>query len=299
VAHDHSHGVSESADERRLGVALLLIATFMAAEVTVGVVARSLALLSDAGHMLTDAGALGLSMLALRLARRPAGGQLTFGLRRTEVLSAQANGGALLVIAGLVVYEAIHRLVTPPTVDAWPVVVTALVGVAVNAVATRQVALADRDNMAVEGSFQHLLTDLYAFAATAVAGAVILATRFERADAVASLFVAALMLRASYALLKQSGRVLLEAAPERLNVGEIARTLVAHAQVSSVHDLHVWEVGSGFPALSAHVLVAPAADCHAIRRELEAVLRDRFGLDHTTLQVEHAQPELLHIKSSS
>jgi cobalt-zinc-cadmium efflux system protein len=152
--------------------------------------------------------------------------------------------------------------------------------------------------MAVEGSFQHLLTDLYAFAATAVAGAVILATRFERADAVASLFVAALMLRASYALLKQSGRVLLEAAPERLNVGEIARTLVAHAQVSSVHDLHVWEVGSGFPALSAHVLVAPAADCHAIRRELEAVLRDRFGLDHTTLQVEHAQPELLHIRSS-
>jgi cobalt-zinc-cadmium efflux system protein len=248
--------------------------------------------------MLTDAGALGWSMLALRLARRPAGGQLTFGLRRTEILSAQANGGALLVIAGLVVYEAIHRLVTPPTVDAWPVVAIALVGVAVNAFATRLVASADRDNMAVEGSFQHLLTDLYAFAATAVAGGVILATSFERADPIASLFVAALMLRAAYGLLKQSGRVLLEAAPERLSVADIARTIGNHEQVVSLHDLHVWEVGSGFPALSAHVLVAQGADCHGIRRELEAVLHDRFGIDHTTLQVEHAQPELLHIRSS-
>jgi cobalt-zinc-cadmium efflux system protein len=298
MAHDHAHGLAESADERRLRLALGLIAAFMTAEVVVGILARSLALLSDAGHMLTDAGALGLSMLALRLARRPAGGQLTFGLRRTEILSAQANGGALLVIAGLVVYEAIHRLVTPPTVDAWPVVAIALVGVAVNAFATRLVASADRDNMAVEGSFQHLLTDLYAFAATAVAGGVILATSFERADPIASLFVAALMLRAAYGLLKQSGRVLLEAAPERLSVADIARTIGNHEQVVSLHDLHVWEVGSGFPALSAHVLVAQGADCHGIRRELEAVLHDRFGIDHTTLQVEHAQPELLHIRSS-
>jgi cobalt-zinc-cadmium efflux system protein len=172
------------------------------------------------------------------------------------------------------------------------------VGVAVNAFATRLVASADRDNMAVEGSFQHLLTDLYAFAATAVAGGVILATSFERADPIASLFVAALMLRAAYGLLKQSGRVLLEAAPERLSVADIARTIGNHEQVVSLHDLHVWEVGSGFPALSAHVLVAQGADCHGIRRELEAVLHDRFGIDHTTLQVEHAQPELLHIRSS-
>ncbi|HZT92652.1 MAG TPA: cation diffusion facilitator family transporter [Gaiellaceae bacterium] len=295
----HRHGVHDSSDPRRLATALALIVALMAAEVVVGLLAHSLALLSDAGHMVADAGALGLSMLALRLARRPAGGQLTFGLRRTETLSAQANGGTLLVLACLVVYEAVRRLVHPPHVTGWAVLVTALAGAAVNAAATWQVARAGRESMAVEGSYQHLLTDLYAFAATAAAGAVVVATGFARADSIASLLVAALMLRAAYTLLKQSGRVLLEAAPEGLDVDEIAATLAQHAEVASLHDLHVWEVGTGFPALSAHVLVAQGADCHRIRRELEAVLHDRFAIDHTTLQVEHAQPDLLRIRTSS
>jgi cobalt-zinc-cadmium efflux system protein len=147
--------------------------------------------------------------------------------------------------------------------------------------------------MAIEGSFQHIVTDLYAFAGTAIAAGVILGTGFDRADPIASLFVAALMLRAAYGLLKSSGRVLLEIAPQGMSVEEVGRVLVEHPHVSSVHDLHVWEIGSGFPALSAHVLVHPGDDCHAIRRELEATLHDRFGIDHTTLQVDHATEQQL------
>lgn len=295
-AHAHSH-VDENTDQRRLGIALALIVAFMVGEVVVGITAHSLALLSDAAHMLTDAGALALSMVALRLAARPSKGSFTFGLKRAEILSAQLNGGTLLVLALLIVWEAVHRLISPPSVAGWWVVATALTGVAVNLLATWQLARANRANMAVEGSFQHIVTDLYAFIATAIAGGVILATGFLRADAIASLLVAALMLRAAYGLLKDSGRVLLEAAPEGMNVDEIEQAIATHPHVASLHDLHVWQVASGFPALSAHVLVPPGDDCHGIRRELETMLDERFQIDHTTLQVDHAQPELLNIRS--
>jgi len=259
----------------------------MVVEVVAGILSNSLALVSDAAHMLTDAGAIALSLVALRLALRPAGGNLTFGLKRAEILSAQANGAVLLVLAGLIVYEAIHRLVEPLSVGGWTVIVVALTGLLVNGVATWQVAQADRENMAVEGSFKHLLTDVYAFAGTLVAGIVIVATGFNRADPIASLVVAALMLWAAYGLLKDSGRVLLEMSPEGLDVAEIGQALADHPHVASVHDLHVWQIASGFPALSAHVLVPPGDDCHGIRRELEALLDERFGLEHTTLQVDH------------
>jgi cobalt-zinc-cadmium efflux system protein len=303
MAGHHRHPVSagradEPESQRRLTVALGLIASLMAAEIVAGILAHSLALLSDAAHMLTDAGALALSLVALRLAARPAWGNLTFGLRRAEILSAQANGATLLVLAGLIVYEAIHRLVEPPEVGGWTVIAVALAGLLVNLVATMQLRGADRENMAVEGSFQHLLTDLYAFAGTLVAGIVVVTTSFDRADPIASLVVAALMLRASYGLLRDSGRVLLEMSPEGMDVDEIGRALADHAQVSSVHDLHIWQIATGFPALSAHVLVPPGADCHAIRRELEQLLAERFALDHTTLQVDHdRRDELLAVDS--
>ena len=291
--HRHSHGVTEDTDVRRLGVAFALIVAFMAGEVAVGILAHSLALLSDAAHMLTDAGALALSLLALRLARRPAKGQMTFGLRRAEILSAQLNGGTLLVLAILILVEAVRRLVEPPGIDGWAVTITALAGIVVNVVATWQLAKANRENMAVEGSFQHIVTDLYAFIGTAIAGGVIVITGFDRADAIASILVAGLMLRAAYGLLRDSGRVLLEAAPEGMSVEEIGRAIASHPHVASVHDLHVWEIGTGFPALSAHVLVHPDDDCHAIRRELEQTLHDSFGLEHTTLQVDHARRDQL------
>ena len=287
AGHTHAH-VDADTDSRPLGVALGLIVAFMVAEVVVGIVAHSLALLSDAAHMLTDAGALVLSLIVIRLVARPARGDLTFGLKRTEILSAQANGFTLLVLSGLIVYEGVARLVEPPKPEGLPILVVALVGVVVNLVATWQLSGANRDSMNIEGSFQHILTDLMAFIATAIAGGVILATGWVRADAVAALFVAAIMLRAAYTLLRDSGRVLLEAAPEGMSVEEIGRALASHPHVDSVHDLHVWEVSSGFPSLSAHVLVHPGDDCHEIRRELADTLAREFGIEHTTLQVDHS-----------
>jgi cobalt-zinc-cadmium efflux system protein len=278
-------------------VALALIVGFMAVEVAVGVLAHSLALISDAGHMLTDAAALGLSIVALRLAARPARGAMTYGLRRVEVLSAQVNGVTLLALACVIVYSAIGRLISPPTVAAWPVVAVALAGIAVNGAATATLAGAGRESMSVEGSYQHIVTDLFAFIATAVAGGVILLTGFQRADPLASLVVAALMLRAAVELLRASGRVFLEAAPPGLDPQEIGGALAAQSDVVEVHDLHVWELSAGFPALSAHVLVKSGADCHATRRALEALLRERFDLEHTTLQVDHEDGgELLEIQ---
>ena len=290
--HVHDHG----SNRRALLVALGLVVGLMAGEIVAGILAHSLALLSDAAHMLTDAGAIGLSLLALWLASRPAAGNLTFGLRRAEVLSAQANGGTLLVLAGLIVYAAVRRLITPLDAGGWTILVVALVGLAVNALATAQLARANRGSMAVEGSYQHVLTDVFAFAGTAVAGVVIIATGFTRADPIASLVVATLMVRSAVGLLRDSGRVLLEAAPAGMDVSLIGHALVSDPRVTSIHDLHVWEIGTDFPALSAHVLVHPGDDCHAVRRELEKLLRERFEITHTTLQVEHADPSSARVE---
>jgi cobalt-zinc-cadmium efflux system protein len=211
--HDHSHGVDPDADRTRLIIALSLILALMVGEVVAGILASSLALLSDAAHMLTDAGALVLSLVAIRLAKRPAKGAMTYGFRRVEILSAQANGITLLVLASFITYEAIRRLVEPPDVEGGVVLIVALVGIAVNVAATLVLAGANRRSLNIEGSFQHILTDLYAFIGTAIAGLIILTTGFARADAIASLVVAALMFRAAYSLLIASGRVFLEAAP--------------------------------------------------------------------------------------
>ncbi len=304
--HEHdaqSHAghvaVGPDTDARRLRIGLALIVAFMVGEVIAGILADSLALLSDAAHMLTDAGALFLSLIVLRLVRRPAQGNLTYGLRRTEVLSAQANGATLLVLACLIVYGGIQRLITPQEPEGLVIVIVSIVGVAVTALVTQQLARANRESINIEGSFQHILTDLVAFALTGLAGVVILTTGFNRADPIAALCVAAFMLRAAIGLLRASGRVLLEIAPAHLDVDEVGDAMARHPRVTEVHDLHVWEIGSGFAALSAHVLVEPDADCHGLRRELELLLAERFALDHTTLQVDHAQPEgLLQIRQA-
>jgi cobalt-zinc-cadmium efflux system protein len=300
MAHDHgahAHGLSAAVDWRRLAAVLALILTFMGVEVAAGVLAHSLALLSDAGHMLTDAATIGASLLALRLAARPPGGALTFGLKRVEILSALASGTTLLVLAVLIAYDAALRLFAPPSVHAGLVLAVALAGILVNLAAVWILSGADRRSLNVEGSFQHILTDLYGFIGTALAAGVILASGFQRADPIASLLIAGLMTRSGLSLVKASGRVFLEAAPEGLDPEEIGRALVAQAGVVEVHDLHVWEVTSGFPALSAHVLVGADSDCHAARRAIEAMLRERFELDHTTLQVDHAGSELLEISA--
>jgi cobalt-zinc-cadmium efflux system protein len=288
VGHEHVRPLGPDADGRRLAAALGVIVAFMAGEVVAGILAHSLALLADAAHMLSDAGALGFSIVAMRLAARPPRGGFTFGYKRAEILSALGNGLALLVFAAVILVEAAHRLVSPGPVVARTVLGVALAGIGVNLLATWQVARADRRSLNVEGSFQHIVTDLYAFAGTAVAAVVMLLSGFVRADSIASLGVAALMLRAAYGLIRKAGRALLEAAPAGVDPNAIGSALAGHAHVDNVHDLHVWEITSGFPALSAHVLVHPGDDCHAIRLELEAFLAQRFGIEHTTLQVDHS-----------
>jgi cobalt-zinc-cadmium efflux system protein len=287
--HEHHHAHAH-ADGHRLEIALALILGFMAVEVVAGILASSLALLSDAAHMLTDAGAIALALVAARLAARPAAGGYTFGLKRAEILSAQLNGATLLALAAVILYEGIRRLVDPPDVEGAVVLAVAVAGIAVNLAATSVLAGANRRSLNVEGAFQHVLTDLFAFVATAVAGAVVLATGFARADGIAALLVAALMVRSGWGLLRDSGRVLLEAAPKNLDPNEIGRTLAAQDHVVEVHDLHVWEVTSGMPSLSAHVTVRAGCDTQTHRRKLAELLEERFGIDHTTLQVE-ARPE--------
>jgi cobalt-zinc-cadmium efflux system protein len=285
--HGHDHGVRPDADRRWLLVALAVIAGFMVAEVVIGVFAGSLALLSDAAHMLTDAGAIVLALVAMRLAARPPRGGFTFGLKRAEILSAQANGLTLLLLGAALGYTAILRLISPPEVAGGLVLGTALAGIAVNAVASAALRKANRTSLNVEGAYQHILTDLFAFLATAVAGLVIVLTGWDRADAVASLVVVALMVRAGVSLVGQAGRILLEAAPAGTDMPALGAELAGLPGVAEVHDLHVWQITSGEPALSAHVLVALDRDCHAIREEIEHRLRERYHIDHSTLQVDH------------
>jgi cobalt-zinc-cadmium efflux system protein len=292
----HTHGASADADRGKLRIALALILAFMAAEVVTGIIADSLALLSDAAHMLTDAAAIGLSLVAIRLSSRPAGGRMTFGFKRVEILSAQANGITLLVLAGIIGIEAVRRLFDPPSVDGGLILVVALAGIVVNLAATAILAGANRQSLNVEGSFQHLLTDLFAFIGTAVAAVVILLTGFDQADAIASLLVAGLMFRSAVGLLHASGRIFLEASPKGTDPERIGRRMAEQPGIVEVHDLHVWEVTSEFPALSAHVTVEQEADCHRARLELAELIEREFGIHHTTLQVEHEPKRLVQIE---
>jgi cobalt-zinc-cadmium efflux system protein len=293
--HDHGAAISADTDQRYLGAALVLILGYMVAEVATGFAAHSLALISDAGHMLTDAASLVLALIAMRLSARPAAGRLTYGFKRAEILSAQANGITLLVLVGVFGYEAIGRLISPPVVDGALVTVVALAGIVVNGAAALLISRANRTSLNVEGAFQHILNDAWAFAATAVSGIVVMTTGFARADAIASLVVAALMLKAGLSLVRESWRIFLEAAPEGLDPASVRAALVADDEVESVHDLHIWTITSGFPALSAHVLVEEDGDCHRVRGRLEEVLHGTYGISHTTLQVDHVPHALLAI----
>jgi cobalt-zinc-cadmium efflux system protein len=287
-AHGHGHQAAD-ADQRWLTGALALILAFMIGEVVVGFIAGSLALLSDAAHMLTDAASIALALWAIRLAARPAAGRMTYGWKRVEILSAQANGVTLLVLAGWLGYEAIQRLIQPPEVTGMLVLITALVGVVINIAATWMISRANRSSLNVEGAFQHILNDLFAFIATAVAGVVIVITGFARADAIATLIVVALMLRAGVGLVRAASLIFLEAAPADMDPELIGRAMAAHDAVVEVHDLHVWEITSGTPSLSAHVILFPGSDYHATRADLARLLAEAYGITHSTLQLDHGK----------
>jgi cobalt-zinc-cadmium efflux system protein len=291
----HGHGAltgaAGGAARRFLAGALALLVAFMAGEVVAGLIAHSLALISDAAHMLTDAFSIALALFAMRLAARPPQGEYTYGRGRAEIVSAQLNGMALLLLSVYFVVESIRRLIAPPDVAGPLVFGTALAGIVVNLAATVLISRAGRTSLNVEGAFQHILTDLYAFIATALAGLVVWVSGFARADAIASLIVAGLMVKAGYGLVRDAGRVIMEAAPAGIDPAEVGARLAAQPGVVEVHDLHVWEVTSGYVAMSAHVLVEPGGDCHAVRRCLGEVLRTAYGITHATLEVDHSPDE--------
>ena len=286
----HTHAVRPDADTRYLRAALGLLVCFMLGEAGVGLGVRSLALLADSAHMVTDAASLVGALAVIRLAGRPAGGAWTYGLSRSEILSATANGVALLLAAALILFEAIRRLVHPSAVGGRAVLVVAIAGVAVNLVATGLLSRANRSSLNVEGAFQHILTDLYAFGATLVAGVIIVVTGYRRADPAASLVVVGLMGRAAWRLLHASGLVLLQASPAHVDLAEIRRHILEVDHVLEVHDLHVWSLTTARPVLTAHVVVEDSCfmDHHAPRilDELQSCLGDHFDVEHSTFQLE-------------
>jgi cobalt-zinc-cadmium efflux system protein len=282
----HRHGGPE-ADRRWLAAALAVIVVFLVCEVAVGLAVGSLALLTDAGHLLTDAGALAVAIVASVFAQRPARGAYTYGFTRIDAISAQANGITLLLLAVWFSVAAVRRLFDPPDVPGAAVLVVALIGIAVNLVAVVLAAKADRSSLNVRGAMAHLITDLWAFIATAVAGAVMMLTGWTRADAVASLVVAALMVHSGVGLVRSANRVFLEAAPTGTDPARVGRSMAAVPGVTEVHDLHVWDLGAGEPALSAHLVIDASHDCHEVARAVRLVLADAHRISHATLQADH------------
>jgi cobalt-zinc-cadmium efflux system protein len=293
--HGHQHGnglasTSVETDQRSLVMALVLLVAFMAFEVGAAIYANSLVLLADAGHMLVDVGAIAGSLVAIRLAARPETGSHTYGMKRAEILAAAGNGLALLIVSALVTYDAVNRLVHPSHVDGAVLIVVAAVGVLVNLVAMTAMSRTNRQSLNVEGAYRHVLTDLYGFAGTLIAGVVIVVAGFDRADAIASLVVVALMLKAAVALLRPALHILLEATPEDIDLDEVRRHLLELPEVESVHDLHAWTLTSSLPILTAHVVVTDecfnSGEAGRVLDHLQDCLCGHFDVEHSTLQFE-------------
>jgi cobalt-zinc-cadmium efflux system protein len=293
VSKGHHH--ASTSDMGPVLGALALIAVFFVVEIVAAILGSSLVLFADAGHMITDVSALAMSAWALRLARRPAEARWTFGLRRAEILSAAVNGVSLAAIGLVILVEAVQRLVTPHPVNGTLVLVVALVGAVVNLAATNVLGRANRGNLNIRGAYLHVLTDLFAFIATAIAGVVIMVSHWQRADAVASLVVVALMAYASWGLLRDAGRILLQGTPDNLDLLDVRTHLTGVAHVVDVHDLHAWSVASDLTTLSAHVVVENSCfdDGHApqILDALQNCLTEHFSVQHATFQLEPATHE--------
>jgi cobalt-zinc-cadmium efflux system protein len=288
--HDHAHASSR----RALALALALTASYTVVEVVGGLLTGSLALLADAVHMLSDNVALALALLAVWLGGRPATPERTFGYRRAEVLAALANGVTLVALSIWIFYAAISRLDDPPEVPGGWILAIALAGVAVNLASGAILYRARSGSLNVEAAFRHVVADLLGSLAVIAAALTILLTGRYGADAVVSILLGILILASSWTILRDSTGILLEAAPRNVDTRAVGQRLAGAPGVIDVHDLHIWTITSGFPALSAHVLVGRGEDCHARRRELETILAREFGIEHSTLQVEHvSDPDAL------
>lgn len=286
--HAHAHVDGRARGGRALAAALALTVAYTAVEAVGGLLTGSLALLADAGHMLSDNVSLALALFAAWLAARPPTAEKTFGYRRAEILAALGNGVTLVAVSIWVFVEAGRRLSDPGEIlGGWMLAVSG-VGLAVNLAAGGVLLRSRRESLNVEAAFRHVVADVLGSVGVIAAAVVILATGWTRADPLVGILIGVLVLASAWTILRDATRILLEAAPEGIDPAAVGRRLAGASGVVDVHDLHIWTITSGFPALAAHVLVEPGADCHRIRLELERVLREEFGLEHTTLQVDHA-----------
>ena len=299
MGHDHSHtghsheghshgGHSHGAGKRALAFVFALTTAFLAVEVVGGLLTGSLALLADAAHMASDAVSLGLALFAVWLAERPATPRRSFGYKRAEILAALANGVTLVVVSVWIFVEAFARLQDPtPILGGWMMAV-AVVGLAINVTGAYVLSHSGGESLNVEGALRHVMADLFGSVGVIVATGVILLTGWRYADPIISVVIGVLILGSSWKLLRESTNILLESTPKDVDAEKVGRKMASIPGVQEVHDLHIWTITSGFPALAAHVLVGASENCHARRRDIEAVLARDFGIEHTTLQVDHA-----------
>jgi cobalt-zinc-cadmium efflux system protein len=292
----HFHGLpggDRAGDRRALAIALALTATYTVAEIVGGWLTGSLALLADAGHMLSDNVSIALALFAVWIAAKPPTPERTYGFKRVEILAALANGATLVLVSLWIFYEAYQRLQDPPDVLGGWMLAIAVIGLLVNVSAAAVLSRSRGGSLNLEAAFRHVVADMLGSVGVIAAALVILITGWLYADPLISVVIALLILASAWTVLRDSIRILLEATPRGLDSIEIGTALASVEGVVDVHDLHVWTITSGFPALSAHVLVRPGDDCHAIRRQLEVLLGERFQIEHTTLQVDHQQPRRL------
>jgi cobalt-zinc-cadmium efflux system protein len=287
VAHEHTHETGSGQNRRALAITLALTASFTVAEVVGGLLTGSLALLADAGHMLSDNLSLGLALFAVWLAGRPETPEKSFGYKRAEILAALANGVTLVAISIWIFIEAFSRLREPPEILGAPILVIAAVGLLVNAAGVVVLSRSGGESLNVQGALRHVIADALGSIGTIAAALIIVLTGWRYADPLASVAIATLILASSWSLLRDSTNILLEGTPRGISAEEVGNTMAGAEGIAEVHDLHIWEITSGFPALSAHVLVGRSEDCHARRRELEDLLAREYGISHTTLQVDH------------
>ncbi len=296
MAHSHSHGEGahgehdhgRGVDRRALAVVFVLTTAFMAIEAIGGFVTGSLALLADAGHMLSDSFSLGLALFAVWLAGRPATPNRSFGYKRAEILAALVNGATLVAISIWIFVEAYQRLWEPPEILGGWMLAVAILGLLVNVAGALILSRSGGESLNLQGALRHVVADILGSVGAIAAAIVILATGWRYADPLISVLIGLLVLGSSWRLLRESTNILLEGTPRGVDADEVGRKMAGAEGVQEVHDLHIWTITSGFPALAAHVLVGHDEDCHARRRELEDLLKQEYGIEHTTLQVDHA-----------
>jgi cobalt-zinc-cadmium efflux system protein len=287
--HDHDHAHHHEGSRRSLFYSFLMVAGFMVVEAVGGWYTNSLALWSDAGHMLTDAGALALSLLAMKIGELPPSTTKTFGYRRTEILAALGNGLALWTIVGVILHEAYSRLQSPPEVKAPVMIAVAAIGLLVNLISIRLLHAHKDDNLNVRGAFLHVLADLLGSVGALAAGLIMLTTGWQLIDPLISLGICLLILWSSWGIVKDAVHVLLLGVPSHIDYREVEQEILGHPGVCCLYDLHIWAIASGREAVTAHVVVPDGYERRQeLLAELVAALQQRFGIEHTTIQIEES-----------